>query len=401
MATLAPTRPENVPADRVVEFDVFAPPGAETDYFAAWGSLRGKHALVWTTANTGHWIATDGELTRKIWQDAQTFSNEALAVTPGLGEAMRFIPLQQDQPEHKPFRSAVMKGFGHNHVMALEPVVRTVTRDLIGSLRPKGKCEFMEEFAEIVPIHVFLTLIGVPTEDRARLRPLGQQLTRPDGSMTVEQLRDAADDYLRPYIEDRLANPGSDLFSRILSVPIDGRAWTFDEAQRMCRNLLFGGLDTVVSMFGNIALHLARHPSDQTLLRERPELIPDAADELMRRYPMVSVTRNVLQEVEMDGVTLKEGDLVYLNSSIHNLDPQCFERPLAVDFERKLSPVRHTTLGAGPHRCVGAGLARLEAILFLEEWLSAIPEFRVREGTIPTFRAGNVGALTDLRLIWD
>ena len=169
----------------------------------------------------------------------------------------------------------------------------------------------------------------------------------------------------------------------------------------MCRNLLFGGLDTVVSMFGNIALHLARHPADQSLLRERPELMPQAADELMRRYPMVSVTRNVVRDIDLDGVTLKTGDLVYINSSMHNLDPACFEEPLKVDFERNLSPVRHTTMGAGPHRCVGAGLARLEAIVFLEEWLSAITAFRVREGTSPTYRAGNVGALTDLQLTWD
>lgn len=401
MATLANALPDNVPADRVVEFDVFAPPGGESDYFAAWASLRGGHGLVWTTANGGHWVATEGELTRHIWNDAETFSSEALAVTPGLGEAMRFIPLQQDAPEHKPFRAAIMKGFGNNHVMAMEPVIRKVTRELIADLRPRGGCEFMQEFAEIVPIHVFLSLIGVPTEDRARLRPLGQQLTRPDGSMTVEQLRDAADDYLHPYIEERLATPGPDLFSRILANPVDGRPWTFEEAQRMCRNLLFGGLDTVVSMFGNIALHLARHPSDQTLLRERPELIPQAADELMRRYPMVSVTRNVVRDIDLDGVALKTGDLVYINSSIHNLDPACFDDPLTVDFERNLAPVRHTTMGVGPHRCVGAGLARLEAILFLEEWLAAIPSFRVHEGTEPVYRAGNVGAITDLQLDWN
>jgi len=401
LATIAQPRPDNVPEDRVVDFDVFAPPGGETDFFAAWDALRGNHGLVWTPANGGHWIAASGLLTRQIWGDAETFSNEALAVTPGLGEVMRFIPLQQDAPEHKPFRAAIMKGFGNNHVMAMEPVVRAVTRDLIAGLKPQGHCEFMETFAEVVPIHVFLTLIGVPTEDRAKLRPLGQQLTRPDGSMTVEQLRDAADDYLRPYIEERLAQPGPDLFSRILAVPIEGRPWTLDEAQRMCRNLLFGGLDTVVSMFGQIALHLARNPADQALLRERPELIPQAADELMRRYPMVSVTRNLTRDIEMDGVTLKKGDLVYANSSIHNLDPACFDEPLKVDFARDMAPVRHTTMGVGPHRCVGAGLARLEAILFLEEWLGAIPPFRVQEGTTPTYRAGNVGALTDLRLAWD
>ncbi|PNB46256.1 cytochrome P450, partial [Pseudomonas sp. GW456-12-10-14-LB2] len=90
---------------------------------------------------------------------------------------------------------------------------------------------------------------------------------------------------LRPYIAARLAQPGEDLLSRIIAEPIEGRAWTLDEAMRMARNILFAGLDTVAAMLGMIAMHLARYPEDQQLLRENPTLIPAAADELMRRYP--------------------------------------------------------------------------------------------------------------------
>ncbi len=405
MATTAdrPTVPDHVPADRVIDFDIFAPEGAEDDYFAAWLALQDPAipALAWTTANGGHWLPTRGDLVREAWADAARFSSEALAVVPGLGEVMDFIPLQQDPPEHKPFRNAVMRGFGNNHVVAMTPFVRNVARGLIDGLKPQGHCEFMQSFAEVVPIQVFLTLIDVPVEDREKLRPLGQQLTRPDGTMTVVELRDAADDYLRPYVEARLAHPGDDLFSRILSVPIEGRAWTLPEAQRMCRNLLFGGLDTVVAMFGNIAAHLARNPDDQAMLRADPSLIPAAADELMRRYPTVSVTRNLTCDVEMDGVLMKEGDLIYLASVLHNLDPASFDQPEKVDFARGLNPVKHTTMGNGVHRCVGAGLARMEAIVFLEEWLSAMPEFRIDPERPAKMRAGNVGAFTELHLRWD
>lgn len=392
--------PDHVPADRVVDFNVFAPPGGEQDFFAAWKSLLGGPGLVWTTENGGHWIGASGEVVRSLWGDAERFSNRALAVTPGLGEVMEFIPLQQDPPEHKPFRMAVMKGFANNHIVAMEPLVREQARLLIEGLMGKGGCEFMSQFAEILPIHIFLTLIGVPPEDRAKLRPLGQQLTRPDGSMTVVELRDAADAYLEPYIRERLANPGSDLFSRILSVPIEGRAWTFDEAQRMCRNLLFGGLDTVVAMMGNMIMHLARHPDDQAYLREDVSRIPAAVDELMRRYPTVSVTRNCVETTEVDGVEVREGDLIYLPSVLHNLDPASFDDPEKVDFDRGLSPVRHTTMGVGPHRCVGAGLARLEAIVLLEEWLARVPHFSLAEDVQPTFRGGNVGSLLQLELRW-
>ncbi|EQB13060.1 cytochrome P450 [Sphingobium lactosutens] len=395
--------PAHVPADRVVDFDIFNPPGVEEDYFAAWQALArpGGPGIVWTIANGGHWIATAGPIVRDLWADNRRLSSAVLAVTPGLGDVMRFIPLQQDPPVHQPFRMAVMKGFASRHIVALEPQVRAVARELVRDLAPLGQCEFTEQFAEILPLHIFLTLIDVPLEDRPRLRALGAQLTRPDGSMTVEQLRDAADAYLAPYIAERMAAPGEDLFSRILSEPVAGRPWTLDEAQRMCRNLLFGGLDTVVAAVGMAALHLARYPDDQAALRADPALIPDAADELLRRYPTVSVSRNLVEDVDVDGVTLNRGDIIYLPSLFHNLDATAFDAPDEVRFDRRLNATRHSTMGAGAHRCVGAGLARMEMIVFLEEWLAGIPSNRLDPAHPVRMKGGNVGACTRLPLRWD
>lgn len=395
--------PAHVPTDRVVDFDIFNPPGVEEDYFAAWQRLARDDGpgVVWTTANGGHWIATRGGIVRDLWADNHRLSSQVLAVTPGLGEMMRFIPLQQDPPEHQAFRMAVMKGFASRHIVALEPKVRAVARELVADLAPRGGCDFAEAFAEILPLHIFLTLIDVPLSDRPRLRALGAQLTRPDGSMTVEQLRDAADVYLAPYIAARMAQPGDDLFSRILSEPVAGRPWTLDEAKRMCRNLLFGGLDTVVAALGMAALHLARHPDDQAALRADPARIPDAADELLRRYPTVSVSRNLTEDVAVDGVTLRAGDTIYLPSILHNLDAACFDAPEEVRLDRKLNAARHTTMGVGAHRCVGAGLARMEMILFLEEWLAGIPPFRLDPDRPVRMKGGNVGACTHLPLRWD
>ncbi len=392
--------PPHVPADRVVDFDIFNPPGVEQDYFAAWTTLLGGPGLVWTTANGGHWIGARGDVVRALWGDTERLSSECLAVTPGLGEVMQFIPLQSDGAAHKAYRGPVMKGFASRFIVALEPKVAEAARELIAGLRPRGACEFVADFAEILPLNIFLSLIDVPLEDRPRLRKLGVQLTRPDGSMTVEGLKQAADDYLWPFIEQRMREPGDDLFSRILSEPVDGRKWTEDEARRMCRNLLFGGLDTVAAMIGMVALHLARHPEDQRLLRDNPDLIPAAADELMRRYPTVSVSRNAVTDLQIDGVTIRKGDLIYLPSILHNLDPTCFDAPQATRFDRDLAPIRHTTMGVGPHRCVGAGLARMEVILFLREWLAGMPEFSLDPARQVTMKGGNVGACTAIPLVW-
>lgn len=395
--------PAHVPADRVVDFNIFFPAGVEQDYFKAWQVLQGpgKPGVVWTTANGGHWIATGGEVVRELWGDSERLSNEVLAVTPGLGEVMQLIPLQLDAPEHGKYRNAVVRGFAFKHILAMEPKVIEISNELIDAIIARGECDFVAEVAEVMPINIFLMLIDVPVSDRPRLKKLGQQLTRPDGSMTVVELRDAADEYLRPYVEKRMAEPGEDMFSRILSVPIDGKPWTVDAARRMCRNLLFGGLDTVAAMLGLVIHHLARHPGDQQQLRDQPDLIPAAVDELMRRYPTVSVSRNLVVDVEVDGVTLKAGDVIYLPSVLHNLDPRSFEAPEEVRFDRDLNALKHTTMGVGAHRCVGAGLARMEIIAFLREWLRRMPVFSVDAGRAVTMKGGNVGALTALPLKWE
>lgn len=392
--------PSHVPANRVVDFDIFNPPGVETDYFEAWTALLAGPGLVWTTANGGHWIGAKGDIVRQLWADADRLSSECLAVTPGLGEVMQFIPLQSDGPAHKAYRSPVVKGFASRFISALEPSVEAAARELIAGLRDRGSCDFVTDFAEVLPLNIFLNLIDVPLEDRPRLRELGVQLTRPDGSMTVEGLKQAADDYLWPFIEQRMREPGDDLFSRILELPVGDRPWTVDEAQRMCRNLLFGGLDTVAAMVGMVALHLARHPDDQRMLRENPDLVPAATDELMRRYPTVAVSRNAIVDVDVDGVTIKKGDLVYLPSVLHNLDPVCFAAPEEVRFDRGLTPVRHTTMGVGAHRCVGAGLARMEVIVFLREWLTGMPETSLDPVRPVTMKGGNVGSCTSIPLVW-
>lgn len=392
--------PAHVPDSRVVDFDIFNPPGVKTDYFAAWTALLDGPGLVWTTANGGHWIGARGDVVRQLWGDAERLSSECLAVTPGLGEVMQFIPLQSDGEAHKAYRNPVVKGFASRYIAALEPSVEAVARDLIAGLRGRGECEFVSDFAEILPLNIFLSLIDVPLEDRPRLRKLGIQLTRPDGSMTVEDLKQAADDYLWPFIQQRLREPGDDLLSRILALPVGDRSWTVDEARRMCRNLLFGGLDTVAAMIGMVALHLARNTDDQRTLRENPDLIPAAADELMRRYPTVAVSRNAVVDVEVDGVIIRQGDLVYLPSVLHNLDPACFDSPGAVRFDRGLTPIRHTTMGVGAHRCVGAGLARMEVIVFLREWLAGMPEVILDPERPVTMKGGNVGACTAIPMVW-
>jgi cytochrome P450 len=160
-----------------------------------------------------------------------------------------------------------------------------------------------------------------------------------------------------------------------------------------------GGLDTVASSLGFIFEHLATHPEQQQWLRENPAEIPHAVEELLRRFSVVTVYRQATADVELDGVLVKQGDWISLTQSLGSLDPREFDNPMEVDFQRK--QVRHFAFSFGPHFCIGSHLARREMAVALQQWLTRIPPFRVKEGSTTVRHAGGVYGIEHLELAWD
>src|SRR5690606_22847696 len=148
---------------------------------------------------------------------------------------------------------------------------------------------------------------------------------------------------------------------------VDGKPLSDDEALGVCFLLYSAGLDTVTNMLGMMFKHLAEHPADQQALRDDPDLIPNAVEELLRAYPIIVSNRLVTREVEFHGVKMKPGDRVALGTMFAGRDEREFANPDAIDFRRE--KVNHITFAAGPHRCVGSHLARRELRIALEEWL--------------------------------
>jgi cytochrome P450 len=169
-------------------------------------------------------------------------------------------------------------------------------------------------------------------------------------------------------------------------------------ALSICANLLLAGLDTVVGFLGFMMLFLARNPTYVKQLTDNPASIPSCVEELFRRFPIVGDGRLVTRDIEIDGVTLKEGDMVQMITALSGLDDRVNEDPWTVDFSRK-RPL-HDTFGAGVHRCAGLHLARTEVTVTLQEWLKRIPEFRVVEGEKPRYLTGMVATVENIQLEW-
>ncbi len=394
-------RPENVPPERVVDFDMYHPPGVTADFHAAWQRLHapGTPDLVWTPRNGGHWIATRGALIREISADWQRFSSRVIIVPKAAGELHKLIPTTIDPPQHHRYRTVLNETLAPRLVGHLEGHVRATAVDLIEPVVAQGHCNFTTAYAEVFPIRIFMGLVGLPIEDAGKLKAWADQMIRPDGSMPFEVAKQHIWDYLAPWIEARRGGTGDDLITRMINRPVDGRPLTRDEELQLTSQVMIAGLDTVVNFLGFVFLFLARHPEHRRALVEDPTLIPAAVEELLRRYPIVTVAREVRDDLDFDGVLLKRGDMVVIPGPLVGTDARLNERPLEVDFRRQGAV--HGTFGNGRHMCPGSHLARLELRVTIEEWLKRIPDFAVAPGAELRFHSGIVGVVETLPLVWN
>lgn len=389
------TVPDHVPEGLVVDFDFMNPPNVDQDVHLAWKALHDGPDIVWSPYNGGHWIATRADDIETIQKDHQRFSHARVNVPPGQDAPL--VPLELDPPEHTAYRSLITPAFLPRAIAALEEDVRALTIELIEGLAAKGECEFVGEFAKMLPIVIFLRLVDLPQDDRMQLLEMTELAVR--GNDTERhRSRELLAGYIGKWIETRMRNPGGDLISQIVTARIDGEPIRPERMFGLLIVVIFGGLDTVAAMMSFICRFLADHPAERKRLVQEPELILTAVDELIRRHGVTNTARVVVDDLHFNGVMLKQGDQIQVPNALFGLDERRFSEPLQVDFARK--PVLHAAFGNGPHRCPGSFLARMEIKVFLQEWLKRIPEFETVAADPPRCASGMVNGLLHLPLQW-
>ncbi|MDE8344620.1 MAG: cytochrome P450 [Acidocella sp.] len=390
-------KPDHVPADRVIDFNIYGVPEQGKDYQERWVEIRDRAPDVfWTPRNGGHWVATRAPDIETVQLKHEIFSHEIISLPRETN--IPIIPLTLDPPQHGPIRRLINPAFVPRAVTVLEEKARKVTIQLIEGFADKGECEFIEDFAKILPITIFMSMVDVPEIDREKLMAWTEVMTRSPDIAARQQATAGMAGYIGQFLGQRMQNPGEDVLSKIGQGEVEGRRLSMEEMLSISMLLLFGGLDTVASMLGFIARFLAMHPGHVAQLRESPELIPQAIEELLRRHGIASTARLVKADVKLGGVELREDDMILIPTCLVGLDDRAVDEPMRVDFMRQ--PIKHAAFGNGPHNCPGAILARREIRVFLEEWLKRIPEFHIKKGTIPVIESGMVGGMVRLELAW-
>jgi len=393
------SRPAHVAMDQVVDFDIYDPPGVAEDYHLAWRALQRPDgpSLLWTPRNGGHWIVVRGEPMMTVWSDHENFSSQIQMVPKADAERNRLLPSYLDPPRYGPYRKIVEQALSPRRMMNMEGSVRQRCIALIESFA-KGRCDFVKQYAEQLPIGVFMSMCDLPMEDAPTLKLWTDRMLSPDGTPREEVVRFFAD-YLGPVIDERRAQPGDDVISALANGRIGAEPVSRDEALQICSNVLFAGLDTVVNFLSFVMRFLATNPEHRAQLANNRRQIPRAVEEFVRRFPIVTQARMAMRDMEFAGATIREGEVIVIPSALHGLDDMQNDCPLEVDFDRRNR--QHSTFGAGAHSCVGLLLAKMEVRATLEEWFARIPDFTIEPGREVICASGMVGKVIELPLAWD
>lgn len=402
MALLETTRdvPAHVPPDLVKPFDFREGLGDRPHEVIA--RLHEGPRVFWSPIHqmadfgVGHWVLTKAEDVRAVLQDTDRFSSENMTGrSAALGAPL--VPIEYDPPQHSAYRALMNPIFSPKRMKAMEDRIRERAAGFIEPLVARGECDYVPEFAQKFPAAVFVELMGLPQEETAHFLHWESELMSGDMAAKRRATGDVVD-YLRDLLNERRARPVDDLMSFAIQAELEGRKLNDDEVKGMTFLLFMAGLDTVASALSWQMRHLAEHPADQQRLRDEPEIVTDAMEEMMRAYSTVSSSRWCIQDTELGEVTIKAGDLVTASTICANLDPDEFDNPTAVDFGRQAD--RHTAFAYGPHRCLGSHLARREMVIAHQEWHRLVPTYRMKPGAMLTMHGGGVLGLDTLPLVW-
>lgn len=332
------------------------------------------------------WVLTRYQDVDAVLRDYKRFSNDdrnanQVRFSPYGDEARSMLRI--DPPDHTRMRSLVGKAFTPRAVTELKPRIEEIVDRLLDDVG--DTFDVIDDFAYPLPIIVIAEMLGVPPEDRDRFKVWSNDVAETlepglssDDAEKSNRSRSQLTQYFAGVIEQREKQPREDLISALIEAEVEGDKLTREELLSTLVLLLVAGNETTKNLIGNGLLALMRNPDQLRKLRDQPEMMVSAVEELLRFDSPVQIDRRIaLEDVEIDGNRIQKGQSLLLLIGAANRDPEQFPDPDRLDLGR--SDNSQISFGRGIHHCLGAPLARLEAGIAFKKLLERFDDLQAIE----------------------
>lgn len=335
-----------------------------------------------SSCHGGFYVATKAVDCLAIAKDAEAFSSDPTDVIPDL-EPTKMIPINVDPPELYDYRAILNPLFAPNRIKAHAAYVRGVAEGLMDKIVARGGGDLKWDFALPLTGIMTLKLAGLPPEDWEHYAPPLHKLIY-SGLPIEERLKDMGTmiERMRAEIRRLKDEPvAGSVIEYLHNVDMAGRKLRLDEIDGVILIMLGGGLDTTQALFGMSAVWMAENPDRRQELIDHPERLDNAIEEFLRVFPPTQGNaRRATRETVVAGHTIKPEEWVFMSYAAANRDPDEYENPHEINFQRE--NIRHLSFGLGPHRCLGSHLARLEAKTMFQVLLEKAPNYKLVQGGV-------------------
>ncbi|MFT5033248.1 MAG: cytochrome P450 [Bermanella sp.] len=382
-----------------VHFDPYAHE-VHHDPYPYYAKMR-QHAPVYYNEQHGYWLLSKWDDCQAAFRDFRTFSSSAGPALEANQDANAGYPMfiNMDPPQHTRIRKLIQALMLPQRIAELEPYIRDKAVSLLSRHLKAGRMDLTQDFAALLPMDVISTMIHVPVEDQNQVRQWADDLIfREDGQFGLNERNITAYLSMGSYF-DKLATELSakltgadDVFSAVLQAERDGKL-SHEDVIGFGILLAIAGNETTTKLIGNMCYRLWQHKDQRQLLIDDPAKIVDGVEETLRFDGSTQmIGRQVMQDVEIRGTTLKAGDRVGLCIISASRDEDRYANADSYDVTRGARD--HMAFGTGVHACVGSALARLEVRVCMEEILRLMPDYEIDEAGLERTYNPNVRGFT-------
>jgi cytochrome P450 len=346
--------------------------------------LRATAPLIWTEAHGGYWVATTYDMVRRLAIDSDAFTVARapgrvggifIPAPPGAETRPRFVPGEADGEEHDHYRLALNPDFSKQRVAEMTPLIERHVDQAIDRIVANGSFDVAHDLVAPILAGIACEHMGMEVDEPARFFDSLVHMvdTGSHGEDEVQSEFDRSWEYIVQVVNDRRAEPRDDVISHLI-------AWdppfTDDQIHMMILNVSLGANDTTKSLLAQALIYIDQHPDLRARFIEHPEEIRPAIDEFLRLTPVaMGPCRTATRDVEIDGVTIREGDRLMLSFPSANYDPHKYPHPREFDLER--GSAQHLAMGVGTHFCLGAWLAKSISAITMRQLLKRCPNFSI------------------------